>query len=155
VPDVPRYISFFCIKPSSLGGETGLVNTAKLFEDLPTGLQQKLEKQSYCVNQTPIATIAQRYGLSEQDCERFCVSAGLPVISSEGTKHMAIFKPSVIRHPLTGERSLMINTHELSVNGTLWPLLRDVFLPDYRGWPWLIHRLCWTHPWIPRFAFRV
>jgi Taurine catabolism dioxygenase TauD, TfdA family len=44
VPDVPRYISFFCITPSWLGGETGLVNTAKLFGDLPPLLQQKLEK---------------------------------------------------------------------------------------------------------------
>ena len=153
LPDVPRYISFFCIKPSSLGGETGLLNTAKLFEDLPIVVRQKLEERSYVVDQTPIATIAERYGLSEKDCERFCVSAGLPVTSSERTKHMVICKPSVVRHPLTGERSLMIDTTELI--DTLWPLLLKIYLPDYGGWRWLIHRLYWTHEWVPRFASRV
>jgi hypothetical protein len=153
LPDVPRYISFFCIKPSSLGGETGLLNTAKLFEDLPIDVRQKLEERSYVVNQTPIATIAERYGISEQDCERFCVSAGLPITSSERTKHMVICKPSVVRHPLTGERSLMIDTNELL--DTLWPLLLEIYLPDYGGWRWLIHRLYWTHEWVPRFAGRV
>jgi Taurine catabolism dioxygenase TauD, TfdA family len=151
-PDVPRYISFFCIKPSWLGGETGLLNTARLFEDLPTVLQQKLEEQSYVVNQMPIATIAEREGLSEEDFERFCVSAGLPVISSGGTKRMVIFKPSVVRHPVTGERSLMINLSGALSSKGLHRLQIDAFLPDYCGWRWLIHRLCWKFPWIPRFA---
>ena len=46
---------------------------------------------------------------------------------------MVMFKPSVIRHPVTGERSLMIHIF------TSWPvtacgLLIDAFLPDYSGW---------------------
>src|SRR5262245_46465647 len=74
---------------------------------------------------------------------------------------MVMFKPSVIRHPVTGERSLMINiSGALEVQG-LKDLLIDAFLSDYYGWRWLIHRLCWRHPWIPllpvrarRFLFR-
>ena len=151
-PDVPRYISFFCIKPSWLGGETGLVNTAKLFEDLPIVLQQKLEAQSYVANLMPIATLAVREGLSEEDLERFCVSAGLSVISWGGIRRMVLFKPCVVRHPVTGERSLMINLQgELNSKG-LHHLLMDAFLPDYYGWRWLIHRLCWKYPWFPQFA---
>src|SRR5262249_28236025 len=98
VPDVPRYISFFCITPSWQGGETGLINTAKLFQDLPAVLQQKLEKQTYVVRETPMSVIAERYGLSEEAIERFCTSAGLPVMSAGKTKSIVLFKPSVIRH---------------------------------------------------------
>ena len=153
-PDVPRYIAFFCIKPSWLGGETGLVNTAKLFEDLPTVVQQKLEERSYLALQAPLATIAKREGFSEEDFERFCVSAGLPVISSEGTKRLAIFKPSVVHHPLTGERSLMINFPG-ALGRNLYRPQMDVFLPDYSGWRWSIHRLFWKYPWVPRFIRKV
>lgn len=154
-PDVPQYISFFCIRPSWLGGETGLVNTARLFQDLPTALQQKLEEQSYVVNETPVASIAARYGLSEEAIERFCVAAGLSVMSTEGTKRLVMFKPSVISHPLTGERCLMINiSGALEVYG-LKDLLVEAFWPDYCGWRWWLHRLCWRHPWIPLFPGRM
>jgi Taurine catabolism dioxygenase TauD, TfdA family len=153
-PDVPRYIAFFCVKPSWLGGETGLVNTARLFKDLPTVVQQKLEERSYLALQAPLATIAKREGFSEEDFERFCVSAGLPVISSEGTKRLAIFKPSVVHHPLTGERSLMINFPG-ALGRNLYRPQMDVFLPDYSGWRWSIHRLFWKYPWVPRFIRKV
>ena len=149
VPDVPRYISFFCLTPSWLGGETGLINTARLFEDLPIVLQQQLEGQNYFVREEPIARIAKRYGLSEEVVERFCVSAGLPIMSVGDTKSMVLFKPSVIRHPMTGERSLMIYiSSALDLNR----LLIDAFLPDYSGWSWLIHRLFWRFPWITLYA---
>ena len=41
--DVPGFISFCCLKPSTLGGETGLVNMEKVYEQLDDELKKKLE----------------------------------------------------------------------------------------------------------------
>ena len=153
MPDVPRYVCFFCLKPSWLGGETGLVNTAKVFQDLPTDLQQRLEERSYFVGETPLALIADKYGLSELDVERFCLSVGLPVVLVGGTKHIVMFKPSVIRHPLTGERSLIIHFGDL-VDRRRPLLVFDAFLSDYVGLPWLIHRFHWRFPQVSLTTYR-
>ena len=153
MPDVPRYACFFCLEPSWLGGETGLVNTAKVFQDLPTNLQQRLEEKSYFVGEAPLTRIADRYGLSELDVERFCLSAELPVVSMGGTKHMVMFKPSVIRHPLTGDRCWMVHFGDLADRRGP-PLFVDPFLSDYAGLRWLIHRFHWRFPQVSLTRYR-
>ncbi|MCX7124890.1 MAG: TauD/TfdA family dioxygenase, partial [Gammaproteobacteria bacterium] len=42
-PDVPNYISFCCFNPAKLGGETGLINMASVYEKLDTSLKEQLE----------------------------------------------------------------------------------------------------------------
>ena len=52
-PDVPRYVSFFCRKSGRVGGETGLINTAKVYADLPEATRSKLEARSCLVSLCP------------------------------------------------------------------------------------------------------
>lgn len=42
--DVPRFISFFCRRPSWLGGETGLVDMRGVYQDLDSPLKKTLEE---------------------------------------------------------------------------------------------------------------
>ena len=48
-PDVPGFISFCCLKPPKLGGETGLINMEKVYEHLDGELKKKLEHRPYFV----------------------------------------------------------------------------------------------------------
>ncbi|VEH31602.1 TauD/TfdA family dioxygenase [Legionella sainthelensi] len=45
--DVPSYLCFCCFQPSALGGETGLINTQKVYNHLSKELKEKLEKSSF------------------------------------------------------------------------------------------------------------
>lgn len=47
--DVPTYISFCCLKPSTRGGETGLINTEKVYQSLNEDLKAKLGKNLFCI----------------------------------------------------------------------------------------------------------
>lgn len=163
VPDVPRYISFFCNKPSWLGGETGLINFAGLYADLPEVLKEKLERQSFLVAEIAIENIARRYDLSHKEIEEFCVGAGLTLTERDGIKRAAIFKPSVVKHPVTNESVLLVNTAQLNGFG-LAPALIRVFMTDYSRLCWLVHRVSWRYQWVgllasaleePRAALRI
>jgi alpha-ketoglutarate-dependent taurine dioxygenase len=146
VPDVPRFISFFCITPSWLGGETGLVNTAKLYSDLPGRLREKLEQRSFAVREYRVADVAARYDLSPGEIRDFCARVGLATTIRDGTEWVVVYKPSVIEHPTTHERALVMNLGgELNRVG-LGPRANAAFASDYGGVPWLVHRVHWKHP---------
>jgi len=142
-PDVPRYVSFWCQTPSRFGGETGLVNVAELYRDLPTGLKRRLEEKACLVRVYPFSEVGKRYGVSLEAIDRFCRDANLPVATINDSKYVCIYKPSVIQHPGTGERALVINFTALP---SLQKPLVTAFLPDYRGSQWLLHRLVWKAP---------
>jgi alpha-ketoglutarate-dependent taurine dioxygenase len=146
VADVPGVISFFCLKPSWQGGETGLLNTARLYSALPDALKQALEAKAFSVSRESLVSIANRYDLMLPEIEEFCIKHDLSVVDHETGKQMVLYKPSVLVHPVTGERSLAINfTGELGRVGFV-PILREAFLSDYSGMRWAIHRASWRHP---------
>lgn len=154
LPDVPRYISFLCIQPSWLGGETGLVDCAALYRDLPDTLKSKLERRNFKVSSWPISEVATRYTLSHEQVEQFCSNAGLSVIAGDGQRLIVMSKPSVIENPTTKERALLINfSAELDRHGLKQALYR-AFHADYLGWRWTIHRLTWRFDWIMRIQPR-
>jgi alpha-ketoglutarate-dependent taurine dioxygenase len=143
VPDVPGYISFFCKQPSLMGGETGLLNTAKLYADLPDSLRAKFESRAAFVSTKPIAALSERYGLPEAEIEAFCEAAGMQVHTENGERVMRMHKPVVARHPVTGEKALNLNfAAELNGHG-LWQENLASFAADYRGLRWALHRLGW------------
>lgn len=158
VPDVPRFICFFCLKPSRWGGETGLVNVARLYEDLPLELKRTLEQQAYWTATYPLTALARRYECSVEAIEQFCQQANLMVGVSGGEKALLVYKPCVMVHPLTGERGLTINFNgELDGKG-LRQELTAAFSTEYTGVRWLMHRLYWNQPvlsWIKRLAQRI
>ena len=141
--DVPRFISFYCQLPSRLGGETGLINTAKLYADLPEHLKAKLEERAFWASATPISDMLKRYSVSAAQLEHFCAEAGLPIETHDDRKFMFLYKPSVIIHPLTQERALAINISG-EVNGRqLHCVLHGLFRADYSGLLWTVHKLYW------------
>ncbi len=48
--DVPGVICFYCAKPSQLGGETGLINMEKVYQQLDNDLKIQLEKNTFLVS---------------------------------------------------------------------------------------------------------
>jgi len=146
VPDVPRFISFFCQMPSWLGGETGLINTAQLYADLPATLQEKLERHPFAVREYRVADVVARYGLSPEEIGEFCARAGIELTVRDGQQYIVIYKPSVIEHPTTHERALVLHiSGELNRVG-LHPVAAEAFAADYAGLRWGVHKFHWRFP---------
>jgi alpha-ketoglutarate-dependent taurine dioxygenase len=146
-PDVPGYIFFYCAKPSELGGETGLINTSKLYQSLDSSLQSKLEKSSFFVSKWLVTEVAERYRLDVESVEKFAAHFNLPRVGQGKERFILMHKPSVFIHPLTQEKGLQINLFELPA---LNNYLRSCFKADYHGKDWFWHRFFWSLP-IPLF----
>jgi alpha-ketoglutarate-dependent taurine dioxygenase len=144
-PDVPRYISFFCHVPSWLGGETGLVNTAAVYADLPEDLQNRLAQQAHLARIYALEEVALRYGLPADGVRQLCTEVGMPVVKHQGKEYILLYKPSVLIHSLTGEPALSISWRPLVRLG-YWPAIRQAFRTDYLGKQWSMHKLLWNYP---------
>nr|WP_260691645.1 TauD/TfdA family dioxygenase [Rhizobium laguerreae] len=142
-PDVPHYIGFFCLTPSDLGGETGLVNLRKVYADLPDRLKQELERGACFAARYALEDMERRYRLPAHAIEAFCEEVGLPIVSEDGVDYVAIHKPSVIEHPVTQEKVLLLNFFNIP---NLLESLVSRFMPDYQGKEWFRHRLIWRFP---------
>lgn len=137
-PDVPHYISFFCLSPAKLGGETGLIHMGNVYERLDGSLKETLEKKSFFVSKWPITVIANRYQTKPIDVKNACIDFGLNI---ENEQFITMHKPSVFKHPITEKKIIQANLcAEL-------PMLNDVilknFMPDYRGRKWMLHKAAW------------
>lgn len=147
--DVPGFIAFCCLKPSDLGGETGLVNMEKVYEQLGDELKNKLEKNSYFVEKWLVTEVADRYKIDPKRVEEICAQFNLPIVGEGEDKLILMYKPSVFLHPVTQKKALQINCFSLP---TLDPVLRKCFLDDYQGDTWFWHRFVWK---IPSSIFKV
>lgn len=142
-PDVPGYISFCCLKPSQRGGETGLINMTKVYQELPAALKEKLKENTFFVSKWLLADVAKRYQTSEEKIEALCKKFDLPVVGDSPNKFILMYKPSVFRHPVNQTDSLQINLFEIE---TLNEELRKCFMDDYSGSEWFWHRFVWRLP---------
>jgi len=142
-PDVPGFISFCCLKPSQLGGETGLIDMEKVYEHLDHELKERLEKSPYFVGKWLVSEVAERYKVDTETVEEICHQFNLPIVGDGENKLILMYKPSVFLHPLTKKKSLQINFFSLP---TLDPILRQNFLNDYQDSTWFWHRFVWKLP---------
>ena len=147
-PDVPSYISFCCFKPSLRGGETGLINMSKVYQELPQSLQEKLQKNPFFVAKWRLSEVAKRYQISEEKITELCKQFDLPLVGKYPDQFILMYKPSVFKHPINHSDSLQINLFELP---DLNDELRKCFMDDYQGASWFWHRLVWR---LPRFVVR-
>ncbi|UUM20785.1 TauD/TfdA family dioxygenase [Mycoavidus sp. SF9855] len=153
VPDVPRFISFFCQKPPLLGGETGLFNTCQIYSHLPEDLKLRLERQPYLAGMFSISQIGKRYNLSYDEAKSFCTKMGMSITDYRGDGYAFMYKPSVTEHPTTHEKALAIHFGgELNGHG-LSPELIKAFAPDYSSFKWCLHRAVWSMPYLRRNLF--
>lgn len=146
--DMPAYISFFCQKPSQVGGETGLVNMEKVYASLNDDLKQRLNKNSFFVGQWLVSDVAKRYQLSEKTIEKICKHFHLPIVGNGRDRFILMYKPSVFEDPKTKKCSLQINLFELH---GLNIEMRKCFMNDYQGKTWFWHRFVWK---LPTFVFK-
>lgn len=142
-PDVPSYICFFCKEPSALGGETGIINTEKIYRHLNEDLKSKLEKNSYFVSKWLVSEVAERYQIDIPTIEKICAHFDLPIIGEGSERFILMYKPSVFEHPITQEKALQLNLFEIP---TLNTELRKCFINDYKGKTWFWHRFFWRLP---------
>jgi hypothetical protein len=141
--DVPGFISFCCLKPSALGGETGLVNMEKVYERLDDELKKKLESKAFFVTKWLVSDVAKRYKVDAQTVEAICRQFELPVAGEGEDKLVLLYKPSVFLHPVTQKKSLPINFFSLP---SLDSVLRKYFLEDNQGEEWRWLRFIWRIP---------
>ena len=142
-PDVPSYICFCCLEPSKRGGETGIINTKKIYPQLSQELQQKLEKSSFLSSIWLINEVTKRYQCTTKDVIEFCKKFNIPLAGVGDDQCMLMYKPNVWVHPNTHTKALQINFFELP---TLNKKLRRYFMNDYPGKDWFLHRLVWRFP---------
>ncbi len=144
LPDIPRYICFASFTTSWLGGETGLVNMTKVYEDLPSDLQGKLCRKTFFAAAWPLQAIADFYNKPVDEVEEFCRRQGWTLKVNNGVPTAALFKPVVLVHPTDNSRSLQF--HLVNELPQLGAILRRKFAPDYSGLKWSIHRASWRYP---------
>lgn len=147
--DVPSYIAFCCLEPSVLGGETGLINMGKVYEQLRPGLQEILEKQAFYVSKWLISDMQKYYNVSADSIEEVAKHFNLPIIGRGKNRFVLMYKPSIYRHPVTGKKALQINFSEIKL---LNSALRRLFRKDYPGAAWFLHRSFWH---LPQAAFSI
>ncbi len=147
--DVPAYISFCCLKPSLIGGETGIINMEKVYQHLSDDLKKKLEKSNFFVCKWLISDVVKRYKISEELIEKICKRFQLPIVGEGKDKFILLYKPNVFEHPVTKKRALQINLFELK---NLNKELQKAFMNDYKGKTWFWHRFVWR---LPKFTLKI
>jgi hypothetical protein len=142
-PDVPGFICFYCNEPSELGGETGIINTEKVYRHLSDSLKKKLEQHAFFVSKWLVSDVEARYKIDVPTIEKICQQFNLPMIGEGDERFILMYKPSVFEHPLTQEKALQLNLFQLP---TLNSALRACFVNDYKGRDWFWHRFFWRLP---------
>ncbi|WP_434048879.1 MULTISPECIES: TauD/TfdA family dioxygenase [Sorangium] len=142
--DVPGFIAFCCLEEPWMGGETGIVQMARAYQELGDGLKAKLEGEPSCAAMWSISDVAGAYGLDEEVAERFCREVGFDIAVVNGEKRVLLYKPNVLVHPLTRLPSLQIHV-SVEIRGVDEHLRRDLSAA-YAGVRWALHRAGWRHP---------
>ena len=141
--DVPAYISFCCLTPSIIGGETGMINMEKIYQCFSEDLKAKLAKNSFFVCKWLITDVQERYQIPMDMVEKICQHFDLPIIGEGKDRFVLLYKPGIFEHPITNKSSLQINLFELP---TLNAEMRKCFMDDYQGKTWFWHRFVWRLP---------
>jgi alpha-ketoglutarate-dependent taurine dioxygenase len=111
--DVPNYICFFCEKPSKIGGETGLINTQKVYDALSTDLKAKLKTKPFFAKRCLLSEIANRYNEDPKIVRQQLADKGLKITNVGNDALIDMYKPSIF-HDLSCEKNaLQINFFQL------------------------------------------
>jgi alpha-ketoglutarate-dependent taurine dioxygenase len=149
--DVPGFICFYCIKKPLLGGETGLVDMSKVYEDLSDELKTKLAATSFHSNRWRAGQIAERYGISTDKVIDNCEKYGLELEkSSAGEAFISMYKPGLLKKRTNNQLAFLGNFGK-EIPG-LNAYLNSLFLQDYKGLKWTWHKLAWKYPFVMRLS---
>jgi alpha-ketoglutarate-dependent taurine dioxygenase len=126
----PTRISFFCITPSSEGGETPLADTREVADRLAPEVLSEFESKglSYVRNFSGLDVSWQQFFQTEDrlEVERKCVDSGMTFEWSEDRETLRVRQPTaaVRPHPVTGDR-LFFNQIQLHHPHYLPPETRE------------------------------
>ena len=131
----PTRIFFFCLVPASMGGETPIVDTRKVYQRLSPKLRERfIEKQVKYVRNYGV-----EFGLrwsfvfqttDKQAVEDYCIQNELRCEWRDGDRlRTEAIRPAVLQHPHTGEWS-WFNHATFFHYSTLDPLMRDALLSE-------------------------
>lgn len=144
--DVPHYICFFCITPSTKGGETGMTNMEKIYGGLNSRLREKLEETTLFTIKWPMSQILEVYNIpvekTDDVCD-ICKQFGLTITSSGKEKYVVLYKPSVLINPVTKIKSLQAH---LDLVPGIYKQIGRQFIGDYKGKDWFSLRALWSVP---------
>lgn len=141
--DVPAVMSFWCKRPSRIGGETAFVHSPSVYEELPKNMRDGLEKEPVCVAGYALSSIADRYSICEDKLENFLTGQGVVIEEYDDVKYAAVYKQPVWRDPHSGRSSLQMHTYAME---GVDAALRRVAVAHYRGPRWAIYRVFWRLP---------
>lgn len=146
-PDVPAFISFWCSKAPSLGGETALCHVANAYRELDERVTSRLEAGHVCATMLwPRSEVTGLEGIPESELGPMLAAAGLSIEETGGREYLVLSKPSIVRHPHTQRPCLVANfSSELP---ELVRRLQAAFAARYSGWRWALHRVAWQHRWL-------
>ena len=141
--DVPSFICFFCIKNSWFGGETGLIDTTRIYHSLDEQLKQVLADTLCCPMALPLSYIQQFYELPDGVVEKFFRSSGLKIDEHNGEKIFFLCKPNIYKHPDGYGDALQVSLGiELpKLNHSLFEHIKHF----YKGYKWSLHKLTWRY----------
>ena len=145
-PDVPRYIFFCCHRPSWFGGETGMVDVAKVYASLPASRREVLEASPRLATFFDIGAVAAVHALPVEATRNFLRDQGMQLVECGGKEYALLYKPPVFINPTTGEHALAIHYWYALDKLGFQPAVRKAFLGDYTGAKWAVHRAIWKHP---------
>jgi alpha-ketoglutarate-dependent taurine dioxygenase len=139
--DVPGLQSFWCKAEPWLGGETALVQSSKVFDELPAKLRQKFLCRRVLSRVFSTREIGERYNISETIVVSICKEVGLEIVDSPQGRLVPVMKPLVYRRTPDNKLSLQLNfSGELA---GLDDALQQLIVPLYTGKRWLLHRFAW------------
>jgi alpha-ketoglutarate-dependent taurine dioxygenase len=142
--DVPHFTSLWCSSPAKLGGETGLVNMAKVYDEFSFSLKSRLKARTFFTASHQIAEVAWRYALSEEQAKEYCKKFGLSFAEDEnGLETVEIYKPSIVVHPQSGKPAFLVDA-STEIDGLDQALLNE-FRNSYLGMAWSYHRFIWRY----------
>lgn len=146
--DVPHYICFFCRTPSNIGGETGMTNLGKAYEELNSSLREKLEDSTLFSIKWPISQLLETYNIPEEKADDvcdICKQFGLTITGAGKERFVILYKPSVLINPITKAKSMQAH---LDMVPGIYGQVSKQFISDFSGKQWVSLRALWRFPTI-------
>ena len=110
VLDTPATLMFACLRPPSNGGTTPLVDTARVVDELPPDLVDRVEQDGWILTRSYSDDIgsswAQAFGTTDRsEVERYCRANAISTEwTGDGGLRTRQHRHGVLVHPVTGER---------------------------------------------------
>ncbi|WP_089156220.1 TauD/TfdA family dioxygenase [Micromonospora sp. NBS 11-29] len=133
---VPGRLAFVCLTPPASGGVTAVADTRAVLADLPAEVRRRFERSGWRLRRTYGALVGVRwqdaFGTDDRAAvDDYCRAHGIAARwDADGTLRTEQRRPSVVRHPVTGERCWFNQIAFLS-EWTMAPEVREFLIGQF------------------------